>query len=78
MCLFPQAFRLIFCLEFFKNCCAVCPVQSIDSVLAAKIKVVSHPLQIITGPSIVYSHDMCDIQAKRQTVRAAGPCQELM
>lgn len=36
MCLFPQAFRLIFCLEFFKNCRAVCLVQSIESVLVEK------------------------------------------
>ncbi len=50
MCLFPQAFSLIFCLEFFKKCHVACSVQGTESVLMAKIKVPSQSLQIITGP----------------------------
>ena len=50
MCLFPQAFRLIFCLEFFRKYRAACSVQGLGSVLMAKIKVLSQPLQIITIP----------------------------
>jgi len=62
MCLFPQAFSLIFCLEFFKKCREAFSVKGFESVLAAKIKVVLQPLQIITrsiGPNPFLLYKIC-------------------
>ena len=49
MSLFPQAFSLIFRLEFFNKCRAACTVLGIGSVLIEKIKVVLQSLQTITS-----------------------------
>ena len=48
MCLFPQAFSLIFRLEFFKRH-AACTALGIGSILIAKIRVGAQSLQTITS-----------------------------
>ncbi len=64
MCLFPQVFILILHLEFLKKCRAAYPFQALESILVAKIKIVSQPLQVTTnslGPNPFSLNEICKL-----------------